>query len=97
MHVLRCRVLATKSTCFLELLNPSEALQAATAAVLLQPDEPMHWMAKMNALRSSGNISEAINDAKHIAELDPDLGKDLPAVLEKLQSSRKSKGSPQRV
>lgn len=83
-----CRVLSNKSKCLLELRRPSEALEAATAAVQLQPDEPMHWIAKMNVLRSSGNISAAIQDAMHIATLDPDLGKDLPSVLAKLHKSR---------
>jgi hypothetical protein len=96
-QVLACRILAVKSACLLDIRppRPSEALQAAEAAVLLQPDEPMHWIAKMNALRSSGNIAAAISDAKHIAELDPDLGRDLPEVLEKLQQSRTANSSKQ--
>jgi predicted Zn-dependent protease len=94
-----CRLLAIKSTCLLDMRppRPSEALQAATAAVQLQPDEPMHWIAKMNALRSSGNIAAAISDAKHIAQLDPDLGRDLPEVLQKLQQSRSAKPTRQRA
>lgn len=90
-------MLATKSKCLVELRRPQEALRAASAAVKLQPDEAMHWMAKMHAERASGNISAAISDAKHIAELDPDLGRDLPAVLEQLQRAHSTKHPRQLV
>ena len=89
--------MAIKSVCLLELRKPSDALKAATEAVLLQPEEPMHWIAKMNALRSSGDIAGAIKDAKHVAELDPDLGRNLPEVLEKLQKSKSAPVHKQRA
>ena len=80
----------------MHLRRPAEALQAAAAAVELQPDEATHWMAKMDAHRVSGNISAAIADAKHVAELDSDLGKDLAAVLEELQRSHSRIHPPRR-
>lgn len=80
------RVHCAISTCHLHSQNPKSALAAATKAVEIDKQEPMCWMAKMHAERANRNFSAAIEDAHHIAQLDPDLGRDLPKILQQLQS-----------
>lgn len=72
---------------------------AAMKAVEIDTQEPMCWMAKMHAERANGNIGAAIQDAKHVADLDPELGEDLPRVLHQLQEgpSYKQPGNPART
>lgn len=87
------------STCFLSIQDPRSALLAATKAVEIDAKEPMCWMAKMHAERANGNIGAAIQNAKHVADLDPELGKDLPRVLQQLQDgpNYKQPGNPART
>lgn len=78
------------SSCHLSLKDPRSALLAAIQAVQIDPHEPMCWMAKMHAERANGNIRAAIKDAQCVATLDPDLGRDLPRVLQQLQAGTKA-------
>eukprot|EP00892_Ulva_mutabilis_P005285 jgi/Ulvmu1/3128/UM015_0168.1 len=86
----RARIHCAMSSCFLRLKNRRSALLASIQAVKLDSREPMCWMAKMHAERANGNVGAAIEDAKHIAMLDPDLGRDLSSVLQQLQAGTKS-------
>lgn len=88
-----CRIHCAISTCLLSSKDTRSALIEANKAVEIDAQEPMCWMAKMHAERANGNIAAAIRDAQHIADLDPDLGKDLPRVLQQLQAALPLPGS----
>jgi hypothetical protein len=95
MHCVECRLHGLQSICLLALRNGAAAVQAANQAIQLDPSEPMHFMARMNALQRIGKIDAAIADAEHISQLDRHLGRDLPQVLEQLRAEQRRRRSRQ--
>jgi hypothetical protein len=72
-------------------MQPVLALKAAVAATNASPGEARNWVAKMNAERAVGNAKQALADAQHAADLDPEIVQVLPAVQRVLEQGLTSK------